>query len=401
MSAPKVELGRRLFADRRLSVNGTLSCADCHRPELAYTDGRRRPQGELGDGLPHNAPSLANVVYNGAYGWATDRVTELEQQMRTPLFAVHPVELGLAGREAALLDVLRTDPQASAAFAAAFPADGEPVSVDNLIRAIAAFERTLISGRSAFDRYVFDDDRAAMSDSARRGMRLFYSRRAGCGGCHGGINFSGAVKAAGFEDAKALFADNGLTTGDRGLEAVTGRPADRGKFKVPGLRNVQLTAPYMHDGSVATLAEVVDLYDQGGRQRRMRPLALSAREKADLIAFLASLTDPQFVAADPSVGLDGLDLDQQLHIHLEAKVLAVGDAEVLAVDHRRGIGAADFLLGHRVRLAQEAVDLQRHRLGHAVQRQFTVNLGRCVALEGGELALVAGKREFSDIEHVR
>jgi cytochrome c peroxidase len=185
--------------------------------------------------------------------------------------------------------------------------------MDNVIRAIASYERTLISGRSAFDRYVFDDERTALSDSARRGMALFYSERIGCGGCHFGINFSGPIVHAAAPRAAPLLANTGLYNvdghgrypdADRGLERITHRRSDNGKFRVPTLRNVALTAPYMHDGSIATLGEVIDHYAAGGRQlpagprarndykdKRITGFTVSAQEKADLVAFLDSLSD--------------------------------------------------------------------------------------------------------------
>ena len=286
MSTAKVALGRRLFFEPRLAEDGALSCAGCHAPARAYTDGLARPRGARGDVLEHNAPSLGNAVYRPAYGWAPGGASSLEAQMQTPLRGEHPVEMGLAGREGQVLALLATDPAYRDAFQRAFPGEAEPLTVSNLIRAIASFERTLISGRSGFDRFVFQDDASAMSKAARRGMTLFYSSRAHCGECHAGIDFSGPIRAQGHEQAKASYADTGVDV------------ARRGPYKVPSLRNVALTAPYMHDGSFATLAAVIEFYDRGGRQRRLKPLGLTARERQDLEAFLASLTDPQFATAD-------------------------------------------------------------------------------------------------------
>ena len=276
LSAAKVTLGRRLFADAALSESGGVACASCHDPAHAWTDGRRRSAGARGDSLPRNAPSLVNVAYLPALGWLDEGVTTLEAQMRKPLFGTEPVEMGLAGREATVITYLKQDATYRDAFAAAFPDEPDPVSIDNLIRAIASYERTLLSGRSAFDRYVFEDDRSALSASARRGMQLFYSARAGCAECHGGPAFSGTLRAVGHEDAVALHARTGV---------------EPGKFKVPGLRNVALTAPYMHDGSLPSLRAVIDFYDRGGGQGALKRLHLSAREKGDLVAFLEGLTD--------------------------------------------------------------------------------------------------------------
>jgi cytochrome c peroxidase len=297
MSTAKVALGCRLFFDTRLSSSGSHSCASCHRPELAFTDGRSRSVGATGQLTSRSSMSLANVAYNTAYTWASDQAMTLEQQMAMPLFNTHPIEMGLQGREATVLQSLRSSAVDADAFRAAFPGESEPVSMAHSIQAIAAFERTLISGRSAFDRYIFDDDRTAMSQSARRGMALFSSPRTGCSECHSGLNFS----------APGLFANTGVYTAggeveDRGLIDVSGRAADLGKFRVPTLRNVALTAPYMHDGSVATLAGVIDRYVAVGANKsadsrldsKLRPLLLDNAARADLVSFLESLTDPEF-----------------------------------------------------------------------------------------------------------
>jgi cytochrome c peroxidase len=227
--------------------------------------------------------SLMNVVYNLSYGWQSPAVTSLEVQMRQPLFNRHPLEIGLAGRERAVADALAADPTYRQQFAAAF---GAPVSVAGVIKAIAAFERTLIGGRSAFDAYVFEGQHTALSDAAKRGMALFFSRRLGCAGCHSGFNFSGAWRDRDGATGPASFADDGLGVGP---------------VRVPTLRNIAVTAPYMHDGRFATLDAVLDHYQQVGRmpdsrhggQRdpRLRPFTLKGSEREDLKAFLGSLSD--------------------------------------------------------------------------------------------------------------
>jgi cytochrome c peroxidase len=309
MSAAKVELGHRLFYDTRLSSTGRYACASCHRPELAFTDGRSRAVGATGESMRHGAMSLANVAYGAAFTWNDPRVQSLEAQMRQPLFNEHPVEMGLKSSGHAALEAVSADTAYRELFAAAFPGDTAPVSMDHIIKSIAAFERTLISGRSPFDRYVFEDDHAALSESAKRGMALFFSAQVGCVRCHSGLNFSGPLIYEGHSGEKALFANNGLhdvdgrgsyPTGDRGLIEITHRAADMGKFRVPTLRNVALTAPYMHDGSLATLEEVIDHYARGGHPRsnqdaRLRPISLSPEERADLADFLRSLTDREFI----------------------------------------------------------------------------------------------------------
>jgi cytochrome c peroxidase len=310
MSQTKVTLGCRLFFDTRLSSTRTYSCASCHQSQLAFTDGRPRAIGATGDTVRRGTMTLTNVAYNPAYTWASTSAVSLETQMQQPLFNEHPLEMGLRKADPQWLATL-ADAGYADTFQQAFPGEARPLSADNVIKAIAAFERTLISGRSAFDRYVFDDDRSALSAEAQRGMALFYSKRVGCLDCHFGINFSGPIQQDGRAAVKALFANTGVarfpvqpadSLADSGLSEFTRKAADRGKFRVPTLRNVALTAPYMHDGSIATLQGVIEHYVQGGRDsgngRRVaiKPVALSASEQQDLIAFLNGLTDDAFIA---------------------------------------------------------------------------------------------------------
>jgi cytochrome c peroxidase len=285
MSAAKVALGRRLFFEPKLSVTGHDSCSGCHDPARAFTDGKARAVGALGDTLPRGAMALVNVAYNISFGWTQPGVRSLEAQMRQPLFNTHPVELGLAGREAQAAAELAADPGYATAFATAFPGADPPVTLDHVIEAIAAFERTLISGDSPFDRYVFQGDHTALSESAKRGMALFFSRRTGCSGCHSGFNFTGTWRDAQGDTGKPAFANNGTSA----------EP-----MRVPTLRNVALTAPYMHDGRFATLDAVLDHYFSLGEQAirydaRLPRTALDMQQRADLIAFLTSLTDEAFV----------------------------------------------------------------------------------------------------------
>jgi cytochrome c peroxidase len=316
MSQAKVALGCRLFFDARLSATGTYSCSTCHRPELAFTDGRARAIGATGAELTRGAMTLTNVAYSPAFTWASDRVRSLEAQMEQPLFNEHPVEMGLKREQKALPAALAQDAQYAQAFERAFPDAATPATIANAIKAIAAFERTLISGRSPFDRYVFDDERDALPETAKRGMQLFFSGRAGCSACHSGLNFSGPIAHRGAPQASAAFANNATRSGtaaddiDTGLMAVTGNERDLGRFRVPTLRNVELTAPYMHDGRFATLEAVVEHYAAGGEREpgarhdvdpAIRKLDLTAEEKRELVEFLRSLTDTQFVSGAANV----------------------------------------------------------------------------------------------------
>jgi cytochrome c peroxidase len=277
MSAEKVNLGQRLFFDPRLSVTGRYSCASCHDPARAFTDGRAIAVGATGQTLTRGAMSLVNAVYNISFGWTKPEVLSLEQQMLEPLLNQHPVELGLMGRETAVCDMLAADAEYAAAFAQAFPHEG--VNFDNLIKAIAAFERTLIAGDSPFDHYVFRGEHDALSAQEKRGMQLFYSSRAGCGTCHSGFNFNGNWRDSKGVTGESAFANNG----------VGSQP-----MRVPTLRNIALTAPYMHDGRFGSLEAVLDHYasmaQQPASDPRLRTFNLSANERADVIAFLHVLT---------------------------------------------------------------------------------------------------------------
>lgn len=320
MSQGKVELGRRLFYDVRLSSSGAYACASCHQQARAFTDGLARAVGATGELHPRSAMSLANVAYNTRFGWEDPETASLEAQAAIPMQSERPVELGLRGNEERVLAALRRDRFYAAGFAREFPSVRASFDLSHIRKAIAAFERTLISGRSAYDRAVYGDELAALSPAARRGLALFGSAALGCAECHGGPAFAGREPE--FHGTGLYSLDGaGLYPADgQGLFARTRRPADMGRFRAPGLRNIALTAPYMHDGSVASLGDVLAHYARGGRNwatpagpahaergaqqsERVRGFALSDADAGALIAFLESLTDEAFVGdprfADP------------------------------------------------------------------------------------------------------
>lgn len=329
ITSPKVELGRHLFYDLRMSINQTTACASCHLPTRAFSDGRMTAIGATGGAHPRNAMSLTNPVYNATFDWANPVLKTLHAQALTPMFGEFPVELGWSDHEAEILERFRRDPIYQGLFAAAYPGEANPVNADHVAKAVASFVSTLISGNSPYDQATFQGKADAMSAAARRGENLFFSERMECFHCHGGFNFSQSVSHVGTPVAQEEFHNNGLYNiggqGDypadnRGLWEFTQRPADMGRFRAPTLRNIELTAPYMHDGSIATLEEVIDHYARGGRLISTGPLAgdgaknpfkselivsfqLNAQEQQDLLAFFRSLTDWQFVCdprfADP------------------------------------------------------------------------------------------------------
>lgn len=321
MTQEKVQLGRRLFYDAKLSANETQSCASCHKQELAFTDGLAVSSGSTGEKTPRGSMALVNVAYNGTQTWANPALALLEQQIPIPIFGERPIELGATGSEAQVLGRYEADAIYRLEFAQAFPDDPQPVSFANVTKALASFLRTLISGNAPFDRFAFQKDKSAMSVSALRGQNLFFSEELECFHCHGGFNFSSSTTFVGAAFVEQAFHNNGLYNlggtgsyppGNRGVFDVTGVREDMGKFRAPTLRNVALTAPYMHDGSLATLEDVIDFYAAGGRVIESGPLAgdgranpfksrfvsgfeLTPAERADLLAFLHSLTDPSFI----------------------------------------------------------------------------------------------------------
>ena len=317
LTADKVRLGRYLFYDKRLSLNGTSSCATCHRQELAFTDGRAQAVGATGQTHPRGAMSLVNAAYSGAFNWSNPNVQTLEEQALKPMFGTDPVELGVVKQD--LLRLLRSDPTYRALFPRAFPGEANPYNIANVTKALASFERTILSGGSPYDRFHLDGDADAIPESAKRGEILFFLDYGGpsCFRCHGGFNFTDAIDYVGTARRPAEFHNTGLYNvagplsypmPNTGLYEHTKNPADVGKFKAPTLRNIALSAPYMHDGSIATLGEVVDHYAAGGRTIGQGPWAgvgrdnpgkdplvhgslMTPQNRADLIAFLESLTD--------------------------------------------------------------------------------------------------------------
>ena len=315
----KIDLGRHLFYDKRLSANNTQSCSSCHEQARAFAGSARVSIGSTGEAHPRNANALTNVAYNSTLTWANPNLLELERQIAIPLFGAFPIELGASGHEEEILNRLRTDEQYRALFAAAFPEDSEPVTFERAIQALATFVRSLISGDSPYDRFVAG--KGPLSESAKRGMNLFFSERLECHHCHGGFNFSASTTHDASGIIERPFHNTGLYNIDgagsypadnTGLIAFTRESTDMGRFRAPSLRNVEVTAPYMHDGSVATLEGVVRFYEAGGRNivagphrgdGRKNPFksglvsgfTLSDEERSDLLEFLKSLTDQSFL----------------------------------------------------------------------------------------------------------
>lgn len=320
MTKAKVDLGRFLFYDRKLSGNGTQSCGDCHKQERGFTDGLAVPIGSTGEIAPRNTQPLANVAYMPTLTWANPSLLSLEKQMEVPFFGDSPVELGVHdGNKEEILLRLSSDPLYSTKFLLAFPEDQDPIKWMNIIKAISSFQRSLISGNSKYDQFIAG--KLSLTASESRGMNLFFGEKAECFHCHGSHNFNDQVIHMGDTRFDPLFHNTGLFniggTGafpepNRGLFEITGVQTDMGKFKAPSLRNIEVTGPYMHDGSMNSLEEVVEFYSNGGRNitsgphsgdGRLNPnksdlisqINLSEEEKRDLVSFMKTLTDHEFL----------------------------------------------------------------------------------------------------------
>ncbi len=325
MSEAKFELGRYLFYDVRLSGNGTQSCASCHAQKFAFTDGKVVAVGSTGDKHPRNSQTLANAAYNATLTWANPLLTTIEQQIHIPMFHEFPVEMGITGKEDLVLGRIKQDARYRQMFVLAFPGEAEAdfISYKTIVYALASFTRGLISFNSPYDRQR-NGDATAMSASALHGKRLFFSEALECHHCHTSFNLTASTKHENTTFVEAPFFNTGLYNLDgkgaypaenRGAMDVTNDPDDMGRFRPPTLRNVAVTAPYMHDGSLKTLDEVIRFYERGGRKinggpnagdGRLSPLKnglvagfeMTDAEREDLIHFLEGLTDEGFLT-DP------------------------------------------------------------------------------------------------------
>ena len=307
MSAAKVELGRHLFYDARLSRDATVACASCHVQGLAFTDGRTVSKGINGTTGAKNAPSLANAGYLPVLTWANPHMDSLEFQALIPIFGENPDEMGSVGQEDTIFATLGADPFYASAFPAAFP-DRPAPDLFTVTRALAAFQRSLISVTSPYDRFKRLDEEDAISDAAKRGEQLFFDHRFECYHCHSGVHFTDTIQTALMPEGEVGYHNTGLyadyPADAPGLIEITGRPQDAGRFRTPSLRNVAVTAPYMHDGSIPDLRGVIAHYASAGRANHpmkdgmIQGFKASGSEVADLIAFLESLTDEAFLT-DP------------------------------------------------------------------------------------------------------
>lgn len=274
-SAEKAQLGKMLFFDQRLSRNFNMNCATCHNPSLGWEDGVPGAFGGQGETLSRHSPTTLNMAWGTSFFW-DGRAPTLEEQVRGPVEAPGEMDIPLS----TVVERLSKVDGYRNWFNRVFP--GKGVHADGILKAIATYERTLVSGTAPFDRWV-EGDENAISAAAVRGFELF-NGKASCSKCHTGWNFT-----------DNRFHDIGLATDDDGRMGITGNASEQHAFKTPGLRNIRQRAPYMHNGSMATLEQVIVHYIGGGiprhtRSADMAPVPLSAGDISDLTAFLSSLT---------------------------------------------------------------------------------------------------------------
>jgi cytochrome c peroxidase len=283
LTKSRIELGRRLFYDPVLSKDSTRSCGSCHYAQLAFSDSTAVSFGIEQRPGTRNAPSLANVAYQTRL-LREGGVPTLEMQVAVPIQEHNEFESNIL----AIADRLKGMPEYVAMSAKAYGREPDPFVIT---RSIAAFERTLLSGESPFDQWFFQGNSNALSESGKRGYALFNSDRLNCSKCHGGFLFT-----------DQSYTNNGLylVYPDSGRIRLTGLESDRGVFKVPSLRNIALTGPYMHHGSISTLEAVIEHYETGGKAHQnksplIKPFTLNSQERNDLLVFLNSLTDQSFI----------------------------------------------------------------------------------------------------------
>ena len=293
LTKEKVELGKLLFFDKRLSANETIACASCHVPALAFTDGQPVSTGIHGQKGGRSAPTAVNRVFSTAQFW-DGRAATLEDQSVGPF--VNPVEHGFADHDV-LVAKVKTIAGYHPLFERAF--GPVPITLDLIGKAIASFQRTLLSGNSPYDRFVEEDDARALSETAQNGFRVFVGKGR-CLSCHSGFNFTDER----FHNLGVGW-DHDQTQTDVGRYAVTKQAEDLGAFKTPTLREIARTAPYMHDGRFATLRQVIEFYDRGGMPNpyldsAVKPLQLTEQEKEDVIEFLRSLNGEGWAVTPPT-----------------------------------------------------------------------------------------------------
>lgn len=314
----KIALGHYLFYEKKLSFNQSKSCASCHSPEYAFTDGYRRSVSASGENLLHNAPCILNLSQNAFFDWDNPAVTSLDQQIKRPLYNSHPVEMGFTMQNHTLHSFLQNDSTYNSLFRLAYCNENNPYTASHIEECIVAYVKSLNSRNSKYDKYI-NGDHTALNKNELNGMQLFNSEKLRCNNCHKAPAFTITTLTQNIDSAYVNIGlynignKNKYPADDNGLIKSTHKERDNGKFRIPSLRNVMTTAPYMHDGSVGTITEVIDIYARGGRSidygehqgdgalnRHKHPFihgfTISTEEKNDLISFLSALTDTSYLS---------------------------------------------------------------------------------------------------------
>ena len=314
----KITLGHCLFYEKKLSFNQSKSCASCHSPEYAFTDGYRRSVSAIGENLLHNAPCILNISQNFFFDWDNPDIMSLDKQIKRPLYNAHPVEMGFVENNPALYSFFENDSTYRSLFLSAYGHGNDPYTASHVEECIVAYVKSLNSQNSAYDKYI-NGDVSALNQHELNGMLLFNSEKLRCNNCHRPPTFTISTLT---KNTDSVYINIGLYNinnessyppEDKGLMKHTHKESDNGKFRVPSLRNVMATAPYMHDGSVGTIQEVIDIYARGGRNIHtgeyqgdgalnrhkhsfIQGFTISAEEKNDLISFLSALTDTSYLS---------------------------------------------------------------------------------------------------------
>lgn len=313
--ATQVQLGKYLFFDRRLSINNTRACGTCHNPQFAFTDGYKRSLGAFADLHQRNTQPLFNLASQKYFTAADSTLHTALQQMENPLFNTHPIEMGIKGNEAMILQKIAAD----TAYITLFKKANLPINWQHIKQAIAQFVLSLTSINSPYDAYI-NGDSTALTQQQKLGKQLFYSAITGCSQCHAGANFASPSFINTHGDTSFYYNTGLYNIGgngaypsyDQGLYQLTKNKLDMGKFRVPTLRNLAFTAPYLHDGSAATLTEVINNYANAGRHiytgvykgngaknkykhPAIKGFSLTAAQQLQLVQFLLSLSDSSFV----------------------------------------------------------------------------------------------------------
>lgn len=319
LTEARVELGRWLFFDTRLSRDGTRSCGICHEPAKAFSDGLVRSLGIENTPLPLNSLPLFNIYWREELTWS-NRITDLRTHMLIPLFESEPVEMGM--EEELLVHRLKNNERYVSFFSLAFPEQSNAITTENTIQAIADFTSTIVSGNSAYDRWLLGEE--SLDPIVEKGMDLFYSQDLQCSQCHGGLFFDQPNPETTQVTSRHGYFNTGQYNIDeegsypenaQGLIESTGAPEDMGKFRVPTLRNLNYTYPWMHDGTQISLKHIIKTYARGGRllesgpyqgdgslnphkSSLIRGFSISEEEIDALISFLDSLQDDSLIHAD-------------------------------------------------------------------------------------------------------